>query len=266
MQRFVFTITTGRSGTVYLSDLLRANLAQAEVHHERTGYQDFGVETPDASHFMLFNSAGNTDKVQAFWEQKLARIAKLDAPIYVETSHFLVKAGLIENIAPLTEAGRVDLIVLTRDIEATLWSFMNRFDFANFGFTWLFYLDPRYPRKIVSYDAMQKHGMAGSALWYILEMRARAAYYEQLFAADRIRFHKVDLSEIIEAEGAARLLASLGAETATDQIAIPRPANESKQTFFSEETRTQLKRLVGGIRFDADQLARNFIARGKRLG
>ena len=106
---FIFTVTTGRSGTGYLTRLLSENLVDAEVHHERLGYQAFGVDTPDASHFTLFNSVGNVVQVQDFWRQKLTEI-----------SHFNAKAGLIENLGGLHEHGDVHLIVLYRDPLATL--------------------------------------------------------------------------------------------------------------------------------------------------
>jgi hypothetical protein len=75
-RNFIFSVSTGRSGTAYLAKLLAANLPDAEIHHERTGYQNFGVHTPDASHFTLFNSLGNVKNVQDYWAQKLSRIAR----------------------------------------------------------------------------------------------------------------------------------------------------------------------------------------------
>src|ERR1700745_4297658 len=94
MQQFVFTMTTGRSGTRYLADLLAQNLPDAECRHEFSGWGHFGVDTPDLSHMTLFNSEGNVEKVQAFWRAKLRRIAATPKPFYVETSHVLMKAGL----------------------------------------------------------------------------------------------------------------------------------------------------------------------------
>ena len=72
-KRFVFTLTPGRTGTAYLAQLLRANLPHAEVHHEILGYDAFGVDSPDLSHLMQFNSRGNTPHVQAFWRRKRSK-------------------------------------------------------------------------------------------------------------------------------------------------------------------------------------------------
>src|ERR1700674_19694 len=107
LKDFIFTMTTGRSGTQYLAELLGHNLPDAECHHEFLQWDSFGVDTPDVSHMCLFNSKGNIEKVVAFWDQKLKRIAATPHRFYVETSHMLMKAGLVENLSSLTMAGRV---------------------------------------------------------------------------------------------------------------------------------------------------------------
>ena len=70
-RRFVFTIATGRCGTAFLTELLRGHIKDAKACHERTDYRSFGLHTPDASHFMLFNSVGNVQSVRDFWRRKL---------------------------------------------------------------------------------------------------------------------------------------------------------------------------------------------------
>ncbi|HKY93691.1 MAG TPA: hypothetical protein VJL84_00240, partial [Kiloniellales bacterium] len=136
-KHFVFTMTAGRTGTAYLAELLRQNVGSAEVHHEILGWDRFGVDTPDVSHMTLYNSVGNHPKVQAFWQDKLGRIAKTMAPVYVETSHLLLKAGLVENLGPLLAAGTVHLVALERDLLPTVISYRNRFDFLNKGMWWM---------------------------------------------------------------------------------------------------------------------------------
>ena len=245
-RRFIFPITTGRSGTVYLAELLRRNLTDAEVHHERLGFLDLGVETPDASHFTRFNTLGNAPEVRAFWRRKLERLrggapGRPPPATYVEISHPLIKAGLAENIAPLAEAGTVHFIILKRDVEAILWSLVNRFDFANLGFTWLFYLDPRYPNVLLDPAPFRRHGMAGCALWYIHEMFTRAEYYRLLLGGHpNLRFHDLDLAELQSPEGAARLLADLGASRAPEEVRAPGRRNESRAWHFGEDMRKRL--------------------------
>jgi hypothetical protein len=225
-RNFVFTLTTGRSGTRYLATLLRQNLPDAECHHEIHGWDRFGVDTPDVSHMTLFNSQGNVEKVRAFWRSKLQRIAATPRRFYVETSHLLMKAGLVENLAPLTGEGTVHLIALERDPYATIVSFRNRFDFLGKASCWLWYLDPDYPRNLVPSQALVGHSLNGLCLWYILEVRARIARYEKLLSGEpRIVFHRVSLEELRSTQGVARLLQALGVAAHPANVRIPAPEN-----------------------------------------
>ncbi|MBI5275652.1 MAG: hypothetical protein HY854_04260 [Burkholderiales bacterium] len=265
-KKFLFTITTGRSGTVFLTSLLKANLHDAKVFHERTGYQSFGVNTPDASHFMLFNSVGNVDKVRAFWRQKFERDRLTEEAWYVETSHFLAKAGLMENIDLLRPyAAEIHVILQRRDVFKTLWSFVNRFDFLNSGFTWLFTLDPRYPKVIVNSKQFVKYGMFGSALWYIIEMQCRAEYYRQLYIDDTLlHFHSARLEDITTKNGATEFLSGLVKEK-IPECKIPRKVNETKQEYFGDKERDLCRELVEKFKFDPVELAKLYIGNGGRL-
>ena len=265
-ERFVFTITTGRSGSAYLAELLETNLEDAAVFHERTGWLNFGVVTPDLSDFTVFNSVGNVEKVQAFWRRKLARDLAGPRRVHAEASHLLAKAGLIENLGLLTEKGAtVEIVVLQRDVLATLWSFYNRFDFVNNGLAWAFYLDIAYPNVIVDSAPFRSQGVAGRALWYIIEMRARAAYYRHLMA-DRagIRFHGVDLGDIAAPAGAQALFDAMELAPARP-VSCPPPRNETAQNFFGEREKEALARLVARFAFDEEELGLSYYRSGRRL-
>ena len=58
-------------------------------------------------------------------------------PVHAEISHFLCKAGLIENLPLVGGKAKVELIALKREPFKIAWSFANRFNFLNYGFTWL---------------------------------------------------------------------------------------------------------------------------------
>jgi hypothetical protein len=249
MKSFVFTMTTGRSGTKYLASLLGRNLPDAECHHEIHGWDRFGVDTPDLSHMTLFNSQGNVEKVQAFWRSKLGRIAAIPRRYYAETSHLLMKGGLIENLSPLTEAGRVHLIALERDPYATILSFRNRFDFLDKANSWLWYLDPDYPRNLVPSNALVAEGLNGRCLWYILEIRARIAQYmKQLAGNKRIVFHCFSLEELRRAEGASRLLQALGVPVTANQVDLPGPENVgSLRVAIDPAEQGQIRRLIAAF-------------------
>lgn len=265
---FLFTMTTGRSGTQYLTELLRQNLPDAECHHEILGWDRFGVDMPDLSHMTLFNSQGNVEKVQEFWRQKLARIAATPHRFYVETSHMLMKAGLIENLAPLTEAGRVHLVILERDPFATILSFLSRSDFASHGNQWLWYLDPRYPKNIVNpMQAMERGGISGVCLWYIAEIRVRAAYYERLLAGrSNVAVHRFTLDELRQAAGASRLLDALGGPKPPQAIVLPPPQNVNVDKLdLGAGEAAALRELIASMPFNAELIAEETVNRGFRF-
>ena len=262
---FIFTVTTGRSGASYLTRLLAENLINAEVHHERLGYQSFGTDTPDASHFTLFNSVGDIAQVKKFWRRKLTRVAQTPSDTYAEISHFNAKAGLIENLALLREHGDVHIILLRRDPMATLRSFHSHHDFANLGFTWLFALDPRYPNKIIAADEHMKLGAAGAAYWYIQEMTARAAYYRRLIAEiPAVHAHSCDLSELVTPVGATALLQQLGAET-RPKLVIPKRENATENCQIDDKDEALLAEIVQRYDMDCRALGEAFFERGQRL-
>ena len=190
------------------------------------------------------------------------------ARYYVETSHILMKAGLVENLRRLLKAGVVDLIVLKRDMLDTVISYRNRFDFLNKGNMWLWYLDPDYPRKIVDASAIQKLGWNGICLWYICEMSARAEYYRLLLEDEpQINFHDVRLEDLSEPAAVADLLGRLGAPRKTDKIVLPPPANVSARRIqWPQEEMRQLRSAIDTMAFDPSALASEFIESGRRLG
>ena len=269
-ERFVFTVTTGRSGTVFLTELFQANLdaTYAQVHHERTGVHDLAYHTPDTRHLRQFNTQGNTTDVVNFWRRKFAVIRQGPEPVYAEMSHFLAKAGLIENLALLNPEAQIELVILRRDIEETAWSLANRMDFANLGFTWQFYLDPRYNRNIVPSRPFADHGMLGHCLWYVLEMRTRAQYYRgSTPPCPNLRYHEVDLKQLREPEFVARFFAGLGLREASPQrqVVLPAPANQRRSDTLPSSERERLRQLIASYEFNPKQLVMDYVKAGKQL-
>jgi hypothetical protein len=266
MKKFVFPITTGRSGTAFLTELLRANWPEAQVFHERTSYTGMGVDSPDASHLMLFNSVGNVRKVQEFWEQKFDRLLKDGTKPYAEISHFLFKAGLVENLGPLLAEGEVHLVLLTRDMSKIHWSYVNRHEFTNNGYTWLFALDPSYPSALVSSTVFKPYGSIGSALWYVYEVFTRMDYYEMLMAdVPNVHIHRVDLSEIVTRKGAAKLLRAFGCDTAPSKVTLPPKTNATPRYNYGEDTRARCLDLLQKAPLDSQSIAKTYFESGRRL-
>ena len=268
MKRAVFTITTGRSGTKFLAQLLSANLPEAEVHHEQRAQSDWGVNCPDVSHLTAFNQAGNTAYVRAFWQQKLARIASANTTYFAEASHTLAKAGLVENLDLLADSGTVDLIYLKRNIADTAVSLSHRFDFCTKGNMWLWYLAPNYANVMMDFRPLARFGQIGLAIWYVIEMRARAEYYRLLAAEQKhIRFHDFDMERMTDRKGAAELLTALGVAVTPEQIQLPGKANGNVVGKELEESeKDYIRQIVADCRFDAVEVAHNWRRCGRALG
>lgn len=262
----VFTLTAGRTGTRWLTELLGQNLPGCEAHHEILGHDRFGVDTPDLSHLTLFNSRGLCDEVHGFWERKAARVAASDATWYVETSHVLMKAGLVEHIDMFTDLGPVHLIALGRDLVDTVASYTQRHDLANVGNQWLWYLDPSYPQNIIDPAPLLGHGLVGVRAWYALEIRARQAYYEALLADDeRVVVHRATLEGLQTESGARGLLRALGQEPADVHLPSSRNVTPERRR-LGQEQRAAIARFCAKVPDQAETLGREFHFRGRRLG
>ncbi len=265
-RQFIFTITTGRSGTNFLAELFAANLQNAQVYHEQHAYNDWGVNCPDVSHLTTFNQVNNSSHVRAFWNRKFARIKTLNVRYFAETSHVLAKAGLVENLDLLEGCGLVHLIYLKRDISDTVISLTHRADFSTKGNMWLWYLDPNYPNVIVNPEPFIGLGQIGFGIWYVIEMRVRAEYY-RLLLADRanIVFHDVDMEKVTCKEGAARLLTELGIELLPAAINLPGRVNSNVGPAIDTSVQQHIRELVADCEFDATAMARSWYEQGYRL-
>ena len=91
----IFTLTSGRSGTRFLSELLHATLSDCRVEHEpylqRGNPTMFGLPIYD-------HSTGNLDAVRECVAQKRNAIERYRARCYIETSHAFLKSWW--DIAP----------------------------------------------------------------------------------------------------------------------------------------------------------------------
>jgi len=266
--KLVFTLTAGRTGTKYLAELLKANLPDVEAHHEILGYDSFGVDTPEISHSTLFNSRGNVPQVQEFWRQKIERILGCGKSWYVETSHVLMKAGLVENVTRLAKEAEVHFIILKRDYFQTLVSYHNRMDFLNIGNQWLWYLDPNYPRNLLDPSEYRQHGLHGIRLWYLNEIFTRAYLYKaQCEHLPNVRFHEFDIGELNDEEGIVRLLKSLDENPIVDEVKIPEKQNTSQGPgLTTEEEKNAIRQLIEIGRIDPVAIAQQALQRMTEKG
>lgn len=167
-KRLIFTVTTGRSGTGYLSELL-SHLPGVTCLHEAE---------PD---FVSVMREVQLDQSLAedFWlNKKLPRISKENPPIYIETSHLVCK-GFIE---PLMELGIIpDLILLSRPHREVALSLMQLGTIPGRTEKALkYYLSPDDPGVLQLKDWQSLHDYQ-LCYWYCLEIERRILNYKFFF-------------------------------------------------------------------------------------
>ncbi len=265
-RKFVFTITPGRTGTAYLAELIRANVADSAVYHEILGYDAWGVDTPDLSHLAQFNAYGSTEQVRAFWARKFSNVVGTGKPLYAETSHLLAKAGLVENIDELLRHGSVYFVVLHREILSTVISLLNRLAFLDWGAKCLWFLDEQYPKNLIEGQPFQKLGQVGLCIWYYYEMITRGYYYMKLFSGkEGVKFIKADLETITQRQNVPTFFSELGIELDADKIAMPEKVNANPHSILSEKDLEATKTLVRKLQIDPEKIAASHVQAGTRF-
>jgi hypothetical protein len=245
--KLIFCLSAGRTGTAYLAEVLKENLP----HPSYAGHEllPFGVHAPEVGHMMAFNNEGNTTRVKDFWEQKFRIIlSQQHIDYYAETSHLLMKAGLLENAAKcIPEQHEVIFIILKReDWEKTLKSYHNRYDFYNKGNIWMWYLDPGYKRNLVSFAKYNKYGIWGTRFWYLTEMYARYNAYQKTFKnKPNFKFYEIELNELNDKAKVKALLKFINPEMQIENIIIPPRKNQSiQQRSLTEDDKQAIKELM----------------------
>lgn len=256
--KYVFTITGGRTGTAWLTQLFDLNFKCTSVH-EYLQFGDIGRRSPDIGVMQVFNHWGNNDRVQNFWKRKFAALPKTD--FYVETNHALAKGGLIENLDKLPDDLDIYFITMRRDWTKQALSYLNRYDFYNYTTIWQWYLDYRYGMNILPYQNFPVRGMLGHILWYMAEVEVRQEYYKQLYS-DRFTFVEAKLENATKQKGAEELLAKFGHK---GSVYLPEKANANVNN-TPPIAPERVAEIVSRVNFDPEKIAKDFIASGRRLG
>lgn len=194
-KRLIFTITTGRSGTEYLSRAL-ACFRDVESRHEPK--PTFG------SAFRTVCAAPQT--AREFWlAHKLPRIAASPRAIYAETSHLTCK-GFLESAVELElRPTLVHLVRSEREVATSLWR-LGTIPGRTYGGV-KYYLSPWDARLASPVDAARAERWHDYQLcfWYCLEIAARARDYAERFTPRGARVHRVELTSIVAAGGVEEL-------------------------------------------------------------
>jgi len=214
-KRLVFVITTGRSGTGYLSEMLRFVPGVVSCHEPE----------PKFSHIMRSVQA-NRGVAYDFWiQEKLPDIAGKKAPIYIETSHLFCK-GFIE---PLIDLGITpDVIILTRpwrEVAMSLYELNTIPGRTPDGLKFL--VSPEDPG-VLPLPCWERLHDYQLCYWYCLEIDRRMKIYKRVFSERNSRISEVSFYEIITPQGMERLIRDLE---------LPRPDASSWQAYLVNHQR-----------------------------
>ncbi len=265
--RLAFVLAPPRTGTASLARLLAANLPEAECHHHHASPGVSGIDTPDGSTYRLFQTEGFGNEVRQFWETKLRRIEASPASMYVETSPWLMQAGLVEALMHDPRIPEVHLVALERGPADTLASLVRTFSWRGGGIPETGLIDPQQARIVLGFKGFDTLGEDGRLIWYLAELRTRVEYYRQRIADDRrFRFHRVDLGSVTADPGpVVGLVSALRGGTSPDRIKVPPPTNVDPARDGDPQLRQRLEKSWKSLVLDPSALASSYIASGRRL-
>jgi hypothetical protein len=195
-KRLIFTVTTGRSGTAYLTAVFSYMKDVQALHEPHPEYVEVlrtaQIDRHVADRFVI--------------EKKLPAIASISKPIYVETSHLICK-GFLESFLNI---GIVPDLVIhrrpPRDISLSLLK-MGTIPGRNEK-ALRFYLQPTDPGvlPLPDWQALTDYQLC---YWYCLEIERRAQEYISLFKKKGARVIETTLSGLKTPKGFDELMTEL---------------------------------------------------------
>jgi hypothetical protein len=195
-KRLIFTVTTGRSGTAYLTAVLSYMKNVTAVHEPAPEYVEVLRE-------VQANKKAAADFVIG---QKLPVIAQENSPIYVETSHLICK-GFLESFLDLGLLP--DLIIHRRPMREVSLSLLQMGTIPGRTEKALrFYLHPTDPG-VLALPGWQKLTDYQLCYWYCLEIERRALHYSALFHNKGARVVETTLPGLKTLQGLDHILADL---------------------------------------------------------
>ncbi len=203
--KLIFTVTPGRSGSAYLTQLLGA-VPGVEAQHE---------PEPNFVHVMR-RVQQNPAVAEVFLREcKLPALAAVTAEVYAETSHLVCK-GFIE---PIIRMGlRPGLIILRRPPREVAWSLFERDTVpgrSTAGFSYL--LEPRDPNvlPLLGWETATDYQLC---FWYALEIERRQLRYAAMARDMGLPVADVTNKELNDWGAFSRMLGDLGGLPATEEV------------------------------------------------
>ncbi|WP_457568581.1 hypothetical protein [Desulfurobacterium sp.] len=187
-KRLIFTVTTGRSGTGYLSSLFSSLRYVASFHEPEPNFLEAMRKAQQFPH----------EAVKFLYSKKLPFVASVDEPVYCETSHLFCKGFFY----PLLELGILpELIVLKRDKRSVAKSLFELNTIPGRTFEALqFYLKPD-DRVYIPLRNWHKLHDYQLCYWYCLEIEKRMEIYSEEVKKRGGKVYEIDLKEILTLEG-----------------------------------------------------------------
>jgi len=219
-KRLIFSISTGRCGTGYLSKLMALVPGVASYH-----------EAPPRFQLVMRHVQSNPHAAYDFWTQrKLPQIEVEKSNIYVETSHLFCK-GFVE---PLLDCGfKPDIIILSRphrDVAQSMF-YLNTIP-GRTAKGLKYYLSPDDPG-VLKLPAWEKLSDYQLCYWYCLEIERRALMYRQLFRDLNAKVVSVSLKEIQTIRGFLKIIRGMN-------LSIPR-LRDWYQYFRNQKKKINIK-------------------------
>jgi hypothetical protein len=207
-KRLIFTVTTGRSGTNYLANMLSYLPGVLSLH-----------EPAPTFHAVLRSAVRDPEVAYRFLiENKLPAIAQCPGSIYIETSHVFCKAFF----EPMLEIGIVpDLILLSRPKRDVAISFYQLGSIpARTPRGKIYFVQPDDPGVLPmpGWETMHDYQLN---FWYTLEIERRAKLYGDEIRRRGGMVYAVTLDEISTVIGYWKLILAM-------QLPFPRPLNALK--------------------------------------
>lgn len=173
-KRFIFTVTTGRTGTGFVANLLGIFKGTTTFHE------------PDPSFNLVLRAAQDNPQVARDFlvDLKIPAICRMSvSPVYIETSHLFCK-GFLEPWLEISELPIPDLIFLDRDFRKISLSNLSLRSIPGKSETGLkFYLAPWDKScftRVTDWESLNDYQLC---YWYCLEIEERKKLYSQLIQA-----------------------------------------------------------------------------------
>ena len=195
-KRLIFTVSTGRNGSAYLSTVMNFCPGVVALHEPTPDYVE-----------VLRPAQSDVEVAKRFLiEKKLPIVAEFPTSIYLEGSHLFCK-GFLE---PCHELGIVpDIIYFKRDIRKVSCSLLKMGTIPGRSEKALrYYLSPGDPT-VVSIRGWKSLTDYQLCFWYCLEIERRAEVYRKLYDQLPQRFVEASIEQLKTISGYRKLLVEL---------------------------------------------------------